>query len=185
MLRGDPYLAGEPDRPSGNRACHARKIDAQAWLDEETAKLVTNRWTDPSARKVTVDEWCERWLAGYATRRDSTVRQAKVHLVLVREEFGPMPLSAVGPSAVRSWLAQLARDGYAPSYVYAVHSRLAQVMTDAVHDGLIANSPCSRRTSSPMGSQRPYVATTTQVWGLHHAFPERLRVPCCWGRSPA
>jgi hypothetical protein len=113
-----------------------RKVDAQTWLDEETADLVTGRWVTPDRRRVTVGEWCDRWLAGYG-RRESTVRQAKVHLALIRNEFGPVPLAAVRPSQVRSWLASLARDGYAPSYVHAVHARLSQVMADAVHDGLL------------------------------------------------
>jgi integrase len=59
--------------------------------------------------------------------------------------------------------------------VYATYARLAQVMGDAVHDGLIPRSPCSRRTSPGQGSQRPYVATTEQLWALHDAMPEHLR----------
>ena len=47
-------------------------------------------------------------------------------------------------------------------------------MSDAVHDGMLARNPCSRRTSPGAGSQRPYVATTEQVWGLHEAFPAHL-----------
>ena len=159
---------------------HARKVDAQNWLDAETAKLVTGKWTDPAARKITVDEWCDKWIEGY-TSRPSTVRQAKVHLAKIREAFGPLPLSGVLPSQVRSWLVDLAAEGYSPSYIYALHSRLSQLMIDAVHDGLLAQSPCSRRTSPPMGEQRPYVATTDQVWELHGAFPEQLRVAVLLG----
>jgi integrase len=157
-----------------------RKADAQAWLDEETAKLVTGRWLDPTARKVTVDEWCERWLAGYSGR-PSTIRQARTHLSKIRAEFGPVPLSAVRPSQIRSWLAQLAYEGHAPSYRHALHARLSQIMTDAVHDGVLAQSPCSRRTSPPIGDQRPYVATTEQVWGLYEAFPDRRRLAILLG----
>lgn len=47
--------------------------------------------------------------------------------------------------------------------------------SDAVHDGLVAKSPCSRRTSPGAGKQRAYVATTEQVWALHDAMPEHLR----------
>jgi len=43
------------------------------------------------------------------------------------------------------------------------------------HDGLFAGNPCSRRTSAGMGKQRPYVATTQQVWALHDAVPEGVR----------
>ncbi|CCH73477.1 hypothetical protein BN11_5040010 [Nostocoides australiense Ben110] len=54
-------------------------------------------------------------------------------------------------------------EGLSDSYVYAVYRRLAQIMGDAVHDGLIPRSPCSRKTSPGQVDQRPYVATTAQV----------------------
>ncbi len=41
---------------------------------------------------------------------------------------------------------ELKAAGLDDSYVYALHSRLSQVMSDAVHDGLLARNPCSRRT---------------------------------------
>ena len=40
-----------------------------------------------------------------------------------------------GRRTVRSWTAELKADGLADSYVYALHARLSQVMSDAVHDG--------------------------------------------------
>ena len=92
-----------------------------------------------------------------------------------------MRLTAVRPSHVRSWTAKLRGDGYEASYVYALHARLAQVMSDAVHDGIIPRSPCSRRTSPPAAAQRPYVATTEQVWALHDAFPEHHRAAILLG----
>ncbi|MET0521422.1 MAG: hypothetical protein ABW156_05525, partial [Jiangellaceae bacterium] len=56
---------------------------------------------------------------------------------------------------VKAWTAKLAGDGHEPSYVYALHARLAQVLADAVHDGIMPRSPCSRRTSPGQGRQRP------------------------------
>ncbi len=89
--------------------------------------------------------------------------------------FGSAPLASVRPSHVKSWTSQLRADGLADSYVYALHNRLSQVMSDAVHDGILARNPCSRRTSPGAGKQRPYVATTEQVWALHDAVAEHLR----------
>src|SRR5438067_3241050 len=54
-------------------------------------------------------------------------------------------------------------------------------MSDAVHDGLLAKSPCSRRTSPQLGQQRVYVATTEQVWELYDLFPDRLRLAVLLG----
>lgn len=157
------------------RRSFTRKVDAQAWLDQETAKLVAGTHVTPRQARTTVGEWCDTWLEGYRGNRASTVRAAEVHLVRIRRAFGSMQLSAVRPSHVRTWTAQLAAEGLAESYVYALHGRLAQLFADAVHDGLVPRSPCSRRTSPPAGKQRPYVATTEQVWALHDAMPEHLR----------
>ena len=102
----------------------------------------------------------------------------------IKAEFGGMRLSTVRPSHVKAWTARLRMEGkqgtdgtpgpLATSYVYACHARLAQIMSDAVHDGIIPRSPCSRRTSPGQGKQRPYVATTEQLWALHDVMPERL-----------
>lgn len=151
-----------------------RKVDAQRWLDEETAKLVTGTWVNPKRAKITVAEWCDEWLVGYGSRRASTVRQAKTHINAIKATFGDRMLSSIKPSDVKGWTTKLG-ETYAPSTVYAIYSRLSQVMSDAVHDGLIARSPCSRRTSPGQAKQRAYVATTAQVWALHDAFPEWLR----------
>lgn len=118
---------------------------------------------------------------GYATRRPSTVRQGRVHVDRIVAAFGPMPLSTVRPSHVKGWTAQLRAEGLADSYLYALHARLAQVFSDAVHDGLVPRSPCSRRTSPGARKQRAYVATTEQVWQLHDAMPEHLRAAVLLG----
>ena len=105
-------IAGSPGR-SGAAVMSARgAIRMGAGLvtvmtDAETAKLVTGRWVDPRERNVTVAEWCDLWLAGYQ-RRPGTVKQARVHVGKIVAAFGPMPLGAVRPSDVRSWLVTLA-----------------------------------------------------------------------------
>jgi integrase len=168
---------------SGREHAHhfERKVDAQQWLDEQTSKLVTGTHVAPKLARTTVGEWCDVWLEGYRGNRASTVRQAEVHIARIRAAFGGMQLGAVRPSHVRTWCAQLSAEGLAESYVYALHARLAQIYSDAVHDGLVAKSPCSRRTSPGGGKQRAYVATTEQIWALYDAFPEHLRAAVLLG----
>src|SRR4051795_13059968 len=153
----------------------ALKRDAQRWLDEQTAEMVRGTYVHPTAVKTTVGEWCETWLSGYASRRPRTVRQARVHIAQITTAFGNRPLAAVRPSDVKTWTARLRADGLADSYVYALHNRLSQLMSDAVHDGILARNPCSRRTTPGAGKPRPYVATTEQVWALYDAVAEHLR----------
>lgn len=147
---------------------------ARHWLDEVTASVVTGTYTDPRHSRTTVGEWTATWLKAYEANRASTVQQARVHIKVINATFGNRPLKDVRPSEVKTWIASL-QATYATSTVYALHRRMSQLFSDAVHDGLIPRSPISRRTSPPAPKQRPYVATTEQVWALHDALPEHFR----------
>jgi integrase len=128
-----------------------------------------------------VKQWCELWIEGYKVHRESTVRQARTHIRQIVAEFGGMPLSAVRPSLVKAWMAKLKAAGLQESYRHALHSRLSQIMADAVTDGVLGRNPCWRKTSPPMGKPKVYVATTEQVWTIHDAVPEHLRVAVLLG----
>ncbi|MDG5772358.1 tyrosine-type recombinase/integrase [Mycolicibacterium fortuitum] len=156
------------------------KAEAQTWLDGQTAAVVSGTHVAPRTAQMTVREWCDTWIQGYAVNRESTVRQARTHIKHIVSEFGDVPLSAVRPSHVKTWVASLVKN-FEPSYAYALHSRLSQILGDAVHDGMLPRNPCSRRTAPPMGKQKPYVATTAQVWALHDAMPDHLRAAVLLG----
>ena len=147
---------------------------AQHWLNEVTASVVTGTYVDPRNAKITVGEWAQTWLKSYESNRGSTVRQARVHVNVIDQTFKDRPLKDVRPSEVKAWVVKLQRT-YAVSTTYALHRRLSQLFSDAVHDGLVPRSPTSRRTSPPAPKQRPYVATTEQVWALYDALPEHFR----------
>lgn len=157
-----------------------RKTDATDWLNEVTASMMTGNYVSPRTAKMTVGEWCDVWLEGYGTKRASTVRQARVHIKAIKAHFGTMRVGAVKPSHVKAWTAKLS-EAYAVSTTYAIYRRFSQVMDDAMHDGIIARNPCSRRTSPPMAKQRPYVATTDHVWALYDAMPDHLKVAILLG----
>jgi len=144
----------------------ARKTDAERWLDEVTAALVTSQYVDPKNQKMTTDQWCDLWLESYG-QRDSSERQAKVHLARIRKEFGPLPLLAVDEMAVKRWMAKLRKESLSQSYRFALHNRLSQVLGDAVYAKKLAGNPCSKRTTPGAGKPRPYVATEAQLWTLY------------------
>src|SRR5262245_29102925 len=121
-----------------------------------TATLEAGTHVAPRDAQLTVAQWCDMWIEGYAVHRNSTVEQAKVHIKRIVAEFGSMPLTAVRPSQVKAWTAKLAADGLAPSYIHALHARLSQICSDAMHDGLLGRNPCSRRTSPPAGKAKLY-----------------------------
>lgn len=163
--------------PAGRERSRAfgKKAEAEQYASKMELDATRGAYIDPRKARITVAEWCATWMDGYGAHRASTVRQAQVHISRIVAEFGPYPLGSVRPSQIRSWIARLQGEGLEDSYIYALHGRLAQIMNDAVHDGLLAKSPCSRRTSPHLAQQRVYVATTEQVWQLYDLFPERIR----------
>jgi integrase len=153
-----------------------RRTEADRYADEANAAIRAGTFVDAATARTTIAQWSREWRATYRTRvRASTLREADTHLVRIVAALGPMQLAAVKPSHVSAWVASMQAEGLAPSYVYALYSRLAQLFNDAQYDGLVARSPCSRRTSPPTAEKRPYVATDAQVGALHDAMPERLR----------
>jgi integrase len=169
------------DQGSEHSKSFSRKADAQKWLDGQTATLVSGTHVAPRDAQLTVQEWCDLWIEGYKVNRDSTVREARTHIRRIVDEFGGVPLSAIRPSHVKGWVAKLQQVPYQPSYVYALHSRLSQLLADAVHDGLLGRNPCSRRTAPPMGKPKPYVITTEQMWAVHDLMPDHFKVAVLLG----
>ncbi|MDQ1305182.1 MAG: hypothetical protein QG671_1013 [Actinomycetota bacterium] len=159
----------------------ALKAKARAWLDGQTAAVVGGTHVAPRDARMTVQAYSDRWIAAYEVNRKSTVRQARTHLKHILEEFGETELGEISPTDVKAWQAKLKTAGYKDSYRYALHSRLAQILTDAVRDGILGRNPCSSRTSPPAGKSKPYVATTAQVWALHDAVPDHLKVAVLLG----
>lgn len=167
------------ERHGGRRMEHtqhfARKADGTKWLEREMAKLDRGEWTDTRNAKMTLATWCDTWLEGYAVKKPSTVKQARTHVAKIKAGLGDRRLAQLMPPRIKAWTTSLAEGGAEPSYVYALHWRLSQILTDAVADGLLARNPCSRRTAPPAGKQRAFIATTDQMWALHDAMPDHLR----------
>ena len=163
-----------------------RKIDGQKWLDGQTASVERGDHVAPRD-SMTVAQWSDIWLAGYAGKRTNSVKSAKSAMLLICDEFGDMPLRAILPVTVQTWIAKLQREGgpagngYSANYVSQLHNRLSQLLGDAVHNKLLPSNPCSRRTSPGKGGQKPEFITTEQMWQLHDAMPTHLRVAVLLG----
>jgi hypothetical protein len=75
-----------------------RKVDAQQWIDETTASVVTGQYVDPKAGKTTVRQYAVAWQSAQVTR-ENTTRNVDVALRLhVLPHIGDRPLASVRPS---------------------------------------------------------------------------------------
>lgn len=114
-----------------------RKVDAQKWLDEVTATIVTGLYVDPNAGKITFkkfyDEWSERqlWVDGTRIAADQAVASVP---------FGDVPLRSLQRSHVEQWVKTMS-DRLADSTVRTRYNYVAIALRGAVKDKRIATSP--------------------------------------------
>jgi hypothetical protein len=156
---------------------------AEAWVTRQTADIVNGSYVAPRDAATTFDDWSAQWLRAYATHRESTVRQARVHLKVISEQFGHTALADIKPSMVKMWTAKLQED-YKPSTVYALYRRLSHVLDDAVHDGYLARNPCSRRTAPPMGKATSIALRQNRFGSCTTGCPNVFAWRSCSAHSP-
>jgi hypothetical protein len=105
------------DRGHEHTKAFGRKTDAAKWLDGQTTAIVSGTHVAPRDAQLTVQQWCEYWLEGYQVHRASTVKLARTHIRQIVAEFGAMPLSAVQPLQIKTWVARLQAEGLEASYI--------------------------------------------------------------------
>lgn len=121
----------------------SRRVDAQRWLDETTAAVVTGRYVDPKAGRVTVEAFATQWRSSLV-HRDGYLRVIDNALKnYIVPTFGDRALSSLRRSDVQAFVSALAQDRSANS-VHNIFRVLSQVMGAAVDDLLVPASPCSR-----------------------------------------
>lgn len=166
----DPQT-GKRDQKSKNTRT---KTEGEDWEREQRGKVDRGLQISGTASKITVGQWCEHWLEGYAYR-DSSYVSARTHVRRIQRDLDHVRLNALRPSMVRKWITAMQHEKVAPNYIRILHGRLAEILTDAVDDGLIGTNPCSRKTAPPHGKPREFLPTTKQVWALFDAMPDHLQ----------
>ena len=149
-----------------------RKVDAQSWLDEVTAAVVTGQYVAPKAGQVTFRDYAERWRKMQVQRPSSRVH---VETMLRRHAYptlGDRGLSSIMPSDVQAWVKGLA---LAPATVGVIHGIVSTVMKSAIRDRRIASNPCDGTRLPKV--QRPQIVplTTEQVSAVRDALPPILQ----------
>ena len=159
-----------------------RKVDAQRWLNEVTASVVTGQYVDPRAGRMTFKEYAETWRLMQVHRPSS---QAHYEHLLKRHAyptFGERALVSILPSDIQAWVKRLAVDdkaaqrrALAPSTIGVVHSVVSSVLKSAVRDRRLASNPCVGSRLPKVVKKQVVPMATEQVRAITEAMPERLR----------
>jgi integrase len=156
------------------RARHLdRKVDAQQWLDEQTAAVLTGQWVDPKAGKVTFAEYARAWQAAQVHRRNTALAVDSALRVHALPVFGDRPISSVRRSEIQAFVKALG-ERLALASVAATYQHVRAVFRAAEVDRVIASSPCQRITLPRRERQQFVLLPTDTVAAIAAEMPERL-----------
>lgn len=116
-----------------------RKVDAQRWLDEVTASVVTGLYVDPKAGRITFSrfysDWSARqvWVPSTRTNADQAIASTT---------FQDIPLKAIRRSHIEGWVKKMVAAGLKASTIRTRYITVRSVFRAAVSDKIIAVDPC-------------------------------------------
>lgn len=181
--QGKQWRARYRDANGKEHARHfERKIDAQRWLDEVTASIVTGQYVDPSAGRVTFKTYAEAWRTAQVHRAQTVIQHEGTLRRHVYPYFGDYPLAEVTPSMIQAWVKRLsvndlsaARIALAPSTIGLAYKIVGSIFRTAVRDRKIMTSPCDGIKLPKVSKARVRPLTTEQVEILRDGMPVELR----------
>jgi integrase len=146
----------------------ARKVDAERWLKVSEAESLTGRWVNPTAGTKVFGPYAEEWITvKRSTVRESTATNTEALLRgRVLPEFGAKQLKQITPADVRKWMAAMTGEGLFPSTVYTYRRILAQILDQAVDDGLIVSNPARKAKAPALRPRRQLFLTADQLRDL-------------------
>lgn len=151
-----------------------RKIDAQRWLDEVTASIVTGQYVDPRAGRVTFDSFFQDWAAqqlwveGTARAMDVTRRSVP---------FRDLPLKRIMPVHVEGWVKTMDTAGLAPTTVATRVNNARAVFKAAIRSRLIVHDPTEGVTlpRKRRAEHAMEIPTTAEVGAIIEASDPYMR----------
>lgn len=117
-----------------------RRTDAQRWLDEVTADVLTGRYVDPKAGKITFRRFYADWSARQVWVPSTRVASDRITDAV---PFRDMPLKSIRRSHIESWVKTMVGAGLAASTIKTRHVVVRSVFRAAVADKIIADDPAA------------------------------------------
>lgn len=152
----------------------AKRVDAQRWLDEITAAVVTGTYVDPRAGRETVQQYAERWRETQDHRPGTAALYERVLRLHVYPVLGELPLRSVRHSHARAFVTSTSRR-LAPNTARQVHAITRTVFRSAVADKLIAETPFGKIALPKVQRGDVRAPSTGEVLAVAAAAPARLR----------
>jgi integrase len=181
-VRTDRYGAGMRYRaryvgPDGTEKSKSfpdkQKRLAEVWLTQIAADMSRGQYIDPSAGKVTFQQFATQWLASQTTD-PSTLEAMELRFRLhAFPHIGSRSLSGFQPGHIRTWARVLKDSGIASSYQRVIFANVSAVFAAAVDDGVIARNPCRAGSvkAPKLDARKLKPWTRERVHAVRHGLP--------------
>ena len=130
----------------------SRRIDAQRWLDETTASIVTGYYVDPRKASTLFRTYAAQW-EKVQIGRGSTLsiidNAVRLH---INPELGSQRIGSIRQGDIQGLVKVLEGKNLAAGSVRNIYDTAARIFASAVDDRVIPASPC-RRIKLPRDAQ--------------------------------
>ena len=167
-IGGHVWRARYRDRAGQEHTKHfPKKSDAERWLEEITADIVTGNYVDPKAGRQTLKSYAEEWRKRRVSIRESSARDYETQLRRhVYPHLGSTSLIDLERTQIQDWVALL-NQSLAPTTVRKVHGILSSVLNDAVLNKKLASNPCVKPDLPEVVSTRVEIPTPEVVRAIY------------------
>jgi integrase len=101
-------------------------------------------WRDPSARKKTWGEWCDKWWAARGVAPGTLARDVSPRDKHLKPRWKDVPLDDITRHDVKAWAVDLGRSGLAPSSVQRIVHLFSGSLTAAMDDEVLSTNVAVR-----------------------------------------
>lgn len=152
-----------------------RKADADAVLAQAREQQRTGAFVAPKASRVTFAEAADRWSQARLVRPSTGARDDAYLASLILPHLGPLELGRIDPSVLRGWLAELSRQGKAPSTIVKASQIAGMILSQAAVDRLIVANPMTLVDLPRIPPSRRRALSDDEVGALVATIDERDR----------
>jgi integrase len=182
-VRWNDPLTGEP---AGSLA-FARKPDAEAKELEIQSSIQRGMFIDPTAGRVTVAEYAEKWYGSLVLRVGTLENLERYIRLHVEPVIGHLPMGGVRSATIKGWFKNRLEHPLAASHVNNIYANVVSPLFEqAVVDGVIGRTPCVGITLAELPQGTYDLPTAEQVRVLSESVPDEfhaallLAAGCGW-----
>lgn len=161
-----------PSNPSGRYTKTDRlKGVVTRWATEKEDEANKDSWSDPALNKITFGEWRTRWWDARVVDEETRRANASRMRVHIASYWDHLPIRSIKRMDVQKWVKKMREGGAGAAVTVSAYILFAQIMGDAVTDGILAATPCRDIDLPQVPKKPPRWLTRAQVDVLVEFLP--------------